>query len=397
MSLSYVNDAGLAYLKKIGFKRIKTLNALIDEWVKMYGKNEAMKLYNQFQKVEPGTPETYEFKNTSLELSMTISETYDSDIIRKACNYIADNKECFGKTILEIGCDIGIMTGFLGLMFPESKITAIEQCESAVKIAKERMKQLGLSNVEILNCSIENVNGAFDSVFCMRTLQENLEKEKIPFGGVPFRLVCAEYSKATEKFTKSIKSCVKPDGALIVFERLNYDPLLLGWLIDLSNVQLGRIESTYREIECEEVGETSVFQCFICKNNTAMDIIPIFNQLYRSFQDNNAGEHELDKWHALVYLDKNAGRLIRGANIYDKEDYQIGRFAVFEDKNDDSLLYYLYTCEDGVKLLTGNSSERDAIIGNLDMQIKHNKTIGWKIVEIDPDDEELEGNIHLFE
>ena len=82
---------------------------------------------------------------------------YDIDIIRKACNYIAENKEYFGKTILEVGCDAGYMTGFLAKTFPDAKIVSIDRSESAMNIAKANLEILDVHNVELKHCALKDV------------------------------------------------------------------------------------------------------------------------------------------------------------------------------------------------------------------------------------------------
>lgn len=397
MSLLSKQDPGLAYLKQIRFERIKGFRGLFNLWDKMFGTRESDQLIKKFDKINPGTEKFYNFKNSDPGLSLSISEMFDEDIIRKACNFIAKNMHFFGKTILEIGCDIGIMSGFLGLAFPDSKIIAIERCEAAVKQAKERIVELGLNNVEIKHCSLSDVTETFDTVFSMRTLQENLDKTKFPYEGEPFRQQCAEYISATKEYTKEIRRCVKPNGTLCAFERISHDPLFVSWLNDLSSQKLGLNEDSYEEIVCKEVDSESVFQAFVCQDGETTDIKLIFDYAYNMFITDCRSKYEIKSWEALVYLDKNAGKLIRGVRVFDCENYQNGRYALFEDKDGDPKIYYLTAVGGNGVTVTGyNESLRQQLLENLENKIIGNTGVGNTCIEIDPNDPVLEGNIKLF-
>ncbi len=140
-------DAGLAYLQEIGFNRSRGKYGLVRRWEELFGREKAFQLYNQWTKIEDSSPEFYDFKNSDPEISRSYIEAYDGDIIRKACNYIYDHKEYFGRTILEVGCDIGYMTGFLAKTFPESTIVAIDRNKAAISLATKCLEALGIKNV----------------------------------------------------------------------------------------------------------------------------------------------------------------------------------------------------------------------------------------------------------
>ena len=178
-------DPGLQYLRDINFQRIRGHYGLYDSWTRMFGKTKADQLFAQRGKIPDGSAEFYEFKNSDPDISRSISEAYDSEILRSACNYVYSQKEKFGRRILEVGCEAGYMTGFLARTFPEAHIVAIDRCEAAAKIAKSRLEPTGIDNVEFRACSLADVTEKFDTVFCIRTIQENLNYDDAPFNGDP--------------------------------------------------------------------------------------------------------------------------------------------------------------------------------------------------------------------
>lgn len=385
-------DPGLQYLKDIGFKRIRGKYGLYDRWVELYGKEKTMELFNIREKLGDGTLEFYEFKNSDPVLSQSISEAYDSEIIRSACNYIVENKDYFGKTILEVGCESGYMTGFLAKTFPDSKIISIDRSTAAASITKQRLKSMNISNVDVINCSLDEIEEKFDTVFCMRTIQENIDHSKAPFEGEMFMYQCCKYSELCENYTDLLISHIKDDGNLVVFERVNHDPLMCGWLLQLNNCNFGISYETYKEFKCEEAGDLSTFQAFICQKGNHGETQEIFDLWSESVGVDPTGKKELKGWDALVYLNDNAGELIRGIRVFDgDESKQNGRFAIFADCDDKNLLYYLNAPGgDEVTLLAGNVSHKDEMLSMLESTIKNNSQ--FIIKEISQGDDHIENN-----
>ena len=387
-------DAGLEYIKRIGFERIRGQYGLQYRLEKYFGKEKAHLLLDKRHKIEDGSIEFYEFKNSDPLLSKAFSEAYDEDIIRKACNYVSEHKEHFGKTILEVGCESGYMTGFLAETFPEAKIVSIDRSSAALNNAKERLSKSNITNVEFINCSLGEVEEQFDTVFCMRTIQENLKGDS-PFYGEAFLYQCEKYAEETEEYTDLLLSRIKETGNLVVFERVGHNPLMCGWLLKLNEKSCGIDFDTYEEIEVEEAGTTNTFQAFVCQKGNSVETQDIFDLWYEAMDIDFEGQTELDGWLALAYLSDNAGDLVRGVKVVDNDEKTIGRFAVFTDCDDESLFYYLFAPgqeEMNVKLFSGNRSIKDEMLEELQSVCDTNKKLGWKIVELNPEIDYIEGN-----
>lgn len=387
-------DPGLKYEKELGLERIRGVYGLYDRWVKLFGKEKAIKLFEEREKYPDGSPELYEFKNSDPLISRSYTEGYDIDIIRKACNYVAENKGFFGKTILEVGCDAGYMTGFLAKTFPDSKIISIDRSESAMNIAKANLEKLDVHNVELKHCSLKDVREQFDTVFCMRTIQENIDREIMPFYGEPFMYQCYAYADVCEDYTNQLKARLYDEGTLVVFERVGHDPLMCGWLLDLNRKEIGINYDSYEEIKCEEAGNTNTFQAFVCEIGNTGEESDVFELWMESANINPNGKNTLKNWNALVYLDMNAGELIKGIRVYDEDGKkQIGRFGIFSDNENENTMYYLNAPGgDEVTLLSYNASLKDQLLNQLDQTEETNKKLGFIIKDIDPKEPDLEGD-----
>lgn len=385
-------DPGLIYLEEIGFKRSRGKYGLNRRFNEVFGPSRGEQLYKTFLKFEGRSPEFYDFKNSDPDISKCFSEAYDGDIFRSACNYIASHGEYFGKTILEVGCDTGYMTGFLAKSFPNSKIVSIDRNEAAIKLAKSRIDSMNIKNVQFLNCSLEDITDEYDTVFCMRTIQENRDKSVHAYEGEVITFQFDQCARLTAPYTKQLLSRLKSHGYLCVFERVGHDPLMCGWLLCLNNNECGLISSSYSEYICEEAGGSNTFQAFVSEKGSLVPEKEIIDLWYKAIGVNPTGKAQLSGWNALVYLLNNAGPLIHGIRVLGDEDLTVGRFALFHDNDDESLLYLLWAAGEDISLLSYNISLQDDLLSQIQNAKTANLQAGLKVVSIDPDDEILEGN-----
>lgn len=375
-------DAGLAYLLGIGFDRIRGKNALIDRWKKTFGSAKAEALWNTWRGLSDSTEDFYAFKNSDPALSRSFSEAFDGDIIRKACNYIDAHKEDFGRTILEIGCDCGYMTGFLAKTFPDARIVAIDRCAEAIEIAKKRIDGMHLSNVEFRAAAPEEIDERFDTVFCMRILHENLKDAVPPFMGEPLSTQLSAFRALTEEYTNRLLSRLNENGTLVVFERDGGDPLLCGWMTRLGLSSCAPDVRTFRRIECGEAGETQPFQAFVCRNGAEGDPAQIADLWLDAYPGVLQEQSLLSGWSALACLERSAGKLLRGVRVFDRQDRQVGRYALYRDKDTDPMLC-LFRAEDGEMQLFGLSeSRKEEALAYLQSRIAGDRKKGLRIEEI---------------
>ncbi len=228
----------------------------------------------------------------------------------------------------------------------------------------------------------------------MRTLRENIMEDEMPFRGEPVMkqfIYCAE---STSEYTAQLLSCINKTGYLCAFERIEHDPLMCGWLMELNSQGFGILLDSYQEYICEEAGGENHFQAHVCKAETKVEFQEVFSLWYKAMDINLANVSSLKGWNALVYLHDNAGELIRGARIYDADKKQIGRFALFRDKDNEPYIYYLNAANGHETIMTSCAPEiEDQVLEHLEKTIEVNRKNGCTIEEIDPEDDDfLEGN-----
>ena len=293
-------DEGMLYLKKIGFQKINSSLGLAHRWERLYGKDKTNQLFETWESIDGGSAAFYEFKNSDYELSKSISETYDGDIIRNECNFLASRRKYVGKTILEVGCESGYITGFLASFFPESQIVAIDRSQAAIEIAKRRVSELGCRNVEFRNCTLGDVSETYDTVVSMRTIQENIDYSNAPFKGEPISYQFLQYQELSRKHISNLVSRVCDDGSLLVFERVDKNPLLGGMLFEFCDEKCSPLVKTIETIKCHECDGFNTFHSFVCSKGLSESKQTI-DEYWCNSLGCASGKGVLDYWDALTY------------------------------------------------------------------------------------------------
>ena len=307
------NDPGLLYLQEIGFKRIRGKYGLADRLIKVFGKSKADQIWKQWEKIPNRSKEFYEFKNSAPEISRAFSEAYDDDIIRKGCNYIAAHKEYFGDTILEVGCDCGIMSCFLAKTFPDAKIVSIDRCDAAIEIARGFAQKQGLNNITFIACDLKDITDTFDTIFSMRTMHENYIADEDIINDLGEQ--AAIFKDSLFEYASALSNALSDQGRLISVERIGRNALLLGWMEALDDSNLKFDLSCYEELKCMEAGDESVFQAFVCFKGVEsnIDSKDLFDYACSKYLDYTKAEYE--GWDAKIVYENRRKDLIEGYNL----------------------------------------------------------------------------------
>ena len=109
----------------------------------------------------------YNAKNKYLSLAKVINGNFDYSHYMTSLQWISDHSDLFGKTILDVGCDIGITSCFIALLVPDSKVVGIDTSENGVRCAWDLAKELNLKNVsfECINLNSISLDEKYASVY----------------------------------------------------------------------------------------------------------------------------------------------------------------------------------------------------------------------------------------
>lgn len=333
-----VTEPGLLYVQKVGIKPAKDMHKIYSDLAAKFGKADAEKfletLLGFYKNGE--IEKRYEYKNADIDKCMIFTGGFDADIIRKACNWIDANKDAFGVNILDVGCDCGIVSCFLGLTFPEAKILSIDRGENGIKIAKQLAQKLNVKNVEFRVSSLEELaDRDFDTVFTMRTMQENkndCEEDLFNDLGVQADI----FSNDLSRFARGLASKLTENGCFIGIEKVDRNALFLGWIDALMKNVLSFDLERYREQVCTETEDSVMLQAFVCSkvSDHREDSRDVFRAMCEKYVDFSLAEYS--GWDATVLYFYKRGELINGYTITDTKNETKAEIALWTHRDDET-------------------------------------------------------------
>lgn len=394
-----IEDPGLLYIKSLGFRYIRTQNQFDELLQKELGADTAKRLHTFFGNRSEGKfddHDFYEYKNSNEKISLTVSGLFDNDIYRKACNWISKNINHFGRTILDIGCDNGIMSCFIAQLLPNSRIIGIDRCPSGIEIAKKLAQRLGLTNVEFLVSDILYLapNYKFDTVFSMRNMHENIDHKDFP----EFETLdnqCLFYVQKLESYIKAICSHLDIDGEFVSIERIERNSILLGWMQGLNKAKLELTSAEIEELEANEVGRISHFQAACYKVGRELQYKYIYELWCKAVCreiDLQAGEYK--SWEAQLMFHNSKERFIKGIEYLDSNKHSCGKLMLWtcrqrDDKSnnrtwiqaDDALLFFR-ALQDDFYVGIYDVSKEEELIHSIEKSKHYAETEGWVVNDL---------------
>ena len=283
-------SVGEKHVKRLGIRAINSQDRLEKEGSRIFG-NGFLDIVHRIQR-DSNSPD-YDVKNSDYDIAMFYSGAYDYHIIVKACDWISEHKECFGKKILEIGCDCGFMTTFLATQFPDCHIVSIDREKNGLEIAKKNCEKFGVTNVEFIQSDLMDLEyGKFDTVFSMRTLSVNIYpkiKDDKDWHQIQYS---DRFSVALENFSAKLSSMINENGTFVSIERLWADFTLLGWIKAQKNAGLSVSSEDHAELICRELGEKITLQALIgTKKNSDQDLCEVFMECFKHHTDTHLGRY----------------------------------------------------------------------------------------------------------
>ncbi len=153
--------------------------------------------WRHFQEVVAGrengdySEDVYSLKNTSLEFSLLAGACMRGEVQRCAMEALAASS-LSPPSVLDIGCDNGLLTCFCALLWPSAEVVGVDPCKAAIDCAQELAGLLGLQNVKFVQGSAESAHEKtskrWDLVLTVTVLNEagyfaNSSADLIPFAG----------------------------------------------------------------------------------------------------------------------------------------------------------------------------------------------------------------------
>ncbi len=364
-------DPGLIYLNELKMNWHRTYKAGKNYLISRIGSEKVSELEFWTEKRDGNNTvdeevNFYNFKNQSLSMSLAISEVFDSDYIRKICNWISDNKELFGHTILDIGCDCGVLTCFIAKYFPEAEVIGIDRSKNAIKCAKELAGRFGLKNVSFIQTELTSFNGSFDTILYARVTQENITEKGISCYNTFFD-ISELYKIQVEMILGQVGSLLDKQGTLISFEMIDLNPLYYAIIRSLSENNcaiLNSEEIIYKQFEgtvplrcaafskdifddIKELSHIRQEMDLMDKNQLLVPYLSSVPELLARITFNEMLDEKITEgapqyfdWVANYMLDDTANELIEGYFVYTDVQPKPLLYSLWTNKNDKTAVIY---------------------------------------------------------
>lgn len=379
-----VKDPGLEYVQQLGIRALRSSRVIFDDLDRMFGIEKGRRIsamidkraerenYTDEHDWKEADRQFYDLKNEDYDLSLYLTGAFDGDIIRRTCNWITDHKDLFGDTILEIGCDIGLISCFLAKTFPNSIVTAIDRCKNGLAIGQKLADKFGLTNIKFICADANELTEKYETVFSMRVMHENHHSTEDTT--LLFKQTARVFQEGTYSYAQTLSKLVSDEGLVISIERCGKNPLLLGWLWALRDNGLIFSPDLYSELRCQEVGSESTFEAnvYIKEIKAEVSEDDIYNEFCRMFiGDFDIGAPQFDGWVAAVMLQNSYDQLIEGYEAYapQQQNWKFLHVSLWTNSHDEtSLLAYDVKLDEGLRRLCNTylSNKEDWIKRNRD-------------------------------
>ena len=376
-------DVVLEFLQWFDIKPVNAMSVAYQHFAEIMGDEKATRLneivLGRLDKAHDSDKALYLLKNEDIDAALKFTGDVDGDIIRHVCNWILSHKQCFGKTILEVGCDIGLISCFLAKTFPESKIIAIDRFSEGVAIAKQLAEELELNNIEFKCIDANSINEKYDTVFSCRTLHENrdIKENYYPL----FRDYARQFKETTAPYAHVLSRLVKENGNLVTIERGDKNPLILGWMWALNDKGLVFNDIEHEELLCKEAGEISQLQACVFRHGESSE-----KEIYYKFLMLYENEFLSDKvtykgWEAALLLENIKISFIAGIEARMPNSEQLVAQVMFFDNLEDngSLMQYVYMINEGPIIYNLKADLRDTVVKRLALEKELMRKQGYAV------------------
>lgn len=332
-----------AYMQEIGLKYIKNSNEFIAGLAvktdRAYAKKVAEELNARAKREHSSNSVFYKIKNESLAGSVYISAAFDGGLFRHLGNLIIDNPQCFETSVIDMGCDCGIVTCFIAKMYPQCRVTGIDVNADAIRNANELAQNLGLDNVKFVCADVfEYVSDEkADTVTSFRGLLDICmgSTKDLPFFGERCQRENL-YKEAFAGYAKAIGDNLNDLGNVISVERYTADYGWMGWMLSLEQQGIYTDKDKCAEMRASDISSVKDYSVTFAKkeNNGADALDTLTYVLEKSFKSGTGYDGYMAEF-ALYY---DADGAIKFYDVY-KGEKIIHQFA-FANSKSDKIMYY---------------------------------------------------------
>lgn len=171
----------------------------------------------------------YSLKNADLGLSLAVGGFYAGGVSQKFLKHFEPS--AIPESLLDVGCENGLLTCYYGLLYPKARIVGIDPCGAAIRQAEVLRTSLNIRNVEFLKGELPHAmetQDRFDVIVAVTVFQD---AEIFPHFGDESALGFTLPSPVSElKELHALRGVLSANGEFFSFERCAYPAQLAWWI-----------------------------------------------------------------------------------------------------------------------------------------------------------------------
>lgn len=373
------------YFSTIGMHEAKNFGEFFDNIQQKYGMSVAddidmaMSLRN-----DSNNAKIYSIKNSNLELSLDFA-SYSFDLYKQFFGWIVQHEDLNNKKVLDFACDNGIVTCFLGLVYPDAKVMGIDKGNKGIKCAKELAKKLNLKNVQFEVVDAKKIDKffkkeKFDTIISVRSILEMVNlPETRRLWTLEERMNSLMVTNSIVKFMKNIRKIMSNDAKLITFERLPELEKTFHFIKCMTESELYVDTNNMYNIQFHELGDYQQMPVIVFDKKKKDEIeLNEFIKLYNEIPFMNKHiDFKEDFKKEIEFNDIKDKQLIFGVQIDYSDNSGIKREEVW--KTNDKIICYEYSNTGYRELITENLD--DEVIDKIKKNASFVQRMGNKVIE----------------
>ena len=191
--------------------------------------------------------EIYKLTNKSLESSVSFVGGFDGSFLKRGMKRIYQYRSLFGKEIVDIGCNNGILSCFIALICPESEVTGIDIKEEGLNCARELANKLEIHNIKFECNNYKKTCKKYDTVFMSKLSHELIDFSNINWYQSRSNIV-SSFEKKSIPFVVSIKKMLKDNGTILMIDRIPYEIGVYGYYKAFASKGIALDMNTYHKL-----------------------------------------------------------------------------------------------------------------------------------------------------
>lgn len=218
------------YFTTIGVGLPKSEAVFVKRGRKRFGKTFDEMMFVIEARAHGSIEDPYEIKNSSLDLSLYVAEYSSSAIWRAFAQWLIGEERPTPQSVLDLGCESGVLTCLLASMWPASKVVGVDRSEAAIVAARELAVRLKLENV-----TFERIDGPefltgqlskFSLITAILSMHEILQ---LPNGRKPFhweepycsleQIRLTSVDEPAIALLKQVRGALTPGGQFLSLDR----------------------------------------------------------------------------------------------------------------------------------------------------------------------------------